>query len=196
MRDVVVASGNRGKLGELAEMLEPLGWHVRSQGDFGVDSPEETGLTFVENALIKARHAARETGRAALADDSGIVVEALAGQPGIYSSRFAGEAATDQDNVTKLLAEMAEVPDEERGAFFYCALVLMDHAADPCPVIAEGRWQGRIALRPSGGGGFGYDPVFLVPGEDRTAAELEPAEKARLSHRGRAMAGLRQRLGA
>ncbi|MFB6260562.1 MAG: RdgB/HAM1 family non-canonical purine NTP pyrophosphatase, partial [Thiohalorhabdaceae bacterium] len=183
MRDVVVASGNQGKLSELAKMLEPLGWRVRSQGDLGVASPEETGLTFIENAMIKARHAAQETGHPALADDSGIVVEALAGRPGIHSSRFAGETATDGANVAKLLADMADVAEADRGAFFYCALVLMGHAADPCPVIAEGRWHGRIAQEPSGSGGFGYDPVFLPAGENRTAAELEAAEKARLSHR-------------
>jgi XTP/dITP diphosphohydrolase len=196
MKEIVVATGNAGKLHELNELLEPLGWHARAQTELGVEGPEETGLTFVENALLKARHASAETGLPALADDSGLAVEALDGQPGIYSSRYAGPEASDSDNVAKLLAALADTPDAERGAFFYCALVLLEHAADPCPVIAEGRWNGRIAREPAGSGGFGYDPVFMVPGWDCTAAELPKAEKARLSHRGQAMAALRRRLEA
>jgi XTP/dITP diphosphohydrolase len=196
MQDVVVATGNRGKLGELEAMLEPLGWQVRGQGELGIEGPEETGLTFVENALLKARHAAEASGRAALADDSGLVVPALGGRPGIYASRFAGADAADADNVAKLLSELDGVPEAERGAFFYCALVLLRHPADPCPVIAEGRWHGTIATAPAGDGGFGYDPVFVVPAQARTAAELDPAAKAELSHRGQAMAELRRRLEA
>lgn len=196
MQEVVVATGNRGKLGELEAMLEPLGWRVRPQGDFAIEGPEETGLTFVENALLKARHAARESGRPALADDSGLAVDALGGRPGIYSSRFAGSEADDAANVAKLLDALAETPESERGAFFYSAVVLLAHAEDPCPIIAEGRWHGRIATSPAGGGGFGYDPVFVVPEHGCTAAELAAEEKARLSHRGRAMAALRHRLEA
>jgi XTP/dITP diphosphohydrolase len=196
MREVVVATGNRGKLGELEGMLEPLGWHVRPQGELGVEGPEETGLTFVENALLKARHAARESGRPALADDSGLAVAALGGRPGIYSSRFAGTDASDEANLAKLLEELTGVPEAERGAFFYCAVVLLAHADDPCPVIAEGRWHGTIAGAPAGSGGFGYDPVFRVPERGCTAAELSPEAKAGLSHRGRAMAELRRRLEA
>jgi XTP/dITP diphosphohydrolase len=194
MREVVVATGNRGKLGELEAMLEPLGWRVRPQGDFAIEGPEETGLTFVENALLKARHAARESERPALADDSGIAVDALGGRPGIHSSRFAGPDADDSANVAKLLDALADTPEAERGAFFYCAVVLLSHAEDPCPIIAEGRWHGRIAREPAGAGGFGYDPVFVVPEHGCTAAELAPEDKARLSHRGRAMAELRRRL--
>ncbi|MFP4561413.1 MAG: RdgB/HAM1 family non-canonical purine NTP pyrophosphatase [Thiohalorhabdus sp.] len=194
MQEVVVATGNAGKLRELNELLEPLGWRVRAQGDFGVEGAEETGLTFVENALLKARHAARATGLSALADDSGLVVEALGGAPGIYSSRYAGAGATDADNLQKLLDALGDTPEERRGAFFHCALVLLHGAEDPCPIIAEGRWPGRIAREPAGAGGFGYDPVFLVPERGVTAAELEPAEKSRLSHRGRAMQALRRRL--
>jgi len=196
MQEVVVATGNRGKLGELEAMLEPLGWHVRAQGELGIDGPEETGLTFVENALLKARHAAGASGRAALADDSGLVVPALDGRPGIYSSRFAGAGAADADNVARLLEELDGVPESERGAFFYCVLVLLRHADDPCPLIAEGRWDGTIATAPAGDGGFGYDPVFVVPERGCTAAALSPADKAALSHRGQAMAALRRRLEA
>jgi XTP/dITP diphosphohydrolase len=194
MQEVVVATGNRGKLGELEAMLAPLGWRVRPQGDFAIEGPEETGLTFVENALLKARHAAREAGRPALADDSGLAVDALGGRPGIYSSRFAGPEADDRANVARLLEEMAGVPEAERGAFFYCAVVLLDHAEDPCPIIAEGRWHGHIATAPAGDGGFGYDPVFRVPERGCTAAQMRPETKAELSHRGRAMAELRRRL--
>ncbi|KPV39102.1 nucleoside-triphosphate diphosphatase [Thiohalorhabdus denitrificans] len=194
MQEVVVATGNAGKLRELNELLEPLGWRVRPQGDFGVEGAEETGLTFVENAILKARHAARATGLPALADDSGLAVAALGGAPGIYSSRYAGADATDADNLDKLLDALADTPEERREAFFHCSLVLLRGAEDPCPVIAEGRWPGRIAQAPAGAGGFGYDPVFFVPERGVTAAELDPAEKSRLSHRGRAMQALRRRL--
>ncbi|MFA9460490.1 RdgB/HAM1 family non-canonical purine NTP pyrophosphatase [Thiohalorhabdus methylotrophus] len=194
MQEVVVATGNAGKLGELNELLAPLGWRARPQGDFGVEGPEETGLTFVENALLKARHAARETGLPALADDSGLAVAALDGAPGIYSSRYAGAGASDADNLDMLLTTLGDTPEEARNAFFYCTLVLLHGAEDPCPLIAEGRWPGRITREPAGAGGFGYDPVFLVPERGVTAAQLDPEEKSRLSHRGRAMQALRERL--
>lgn len=194
MRETVLASGNPGKLSELSAMLEPLGWHLRSQADFGIAGAEETGLSFVENAILKARHTAEATGRPALADDSGIVVSALDGRPGIYSSRYAGAEASDPEMRQKVLDEMAAVPDGEREALFFCALVLLEHATDPCPIIAEGRWHGAIAHQAIGSYGFGYDPIFWVPERRCTAAELPPEEKGKLSHRGRALRELRRRL--
>ncbi len=164
------------------------------QSAFGVPEAEETGLTFVENAILKARNAALYTGLPALADDSGLAVDALGGAPGIYSARYAGFGAGDRANIDKLLAELAGVPAERRTARFVCALALLHHPADPTPLICQGSWEGIILTEPRGVGGFGYDPVFFVPGENRTAAELEPAVKNRLSHRGRALAQLAQLL--
>lgn len=190
MQTVVLASGNRGKLAEIRALLAPFGIDVRAQSEFGVPEAEETGLTFVENALIKARNAARHCGLPAIGDDSGLEVDALQGAPGIYSSRYAGAAATDRDNCRKLLADLRAVAADDRGARFRCVLVLLKSAADPAPVISEGTWEGRILPVPRGTGGFGYDPVFYVPSHDCAAAELSAADKNRLSHRGQALRGL------
>ncbi|HET7306797.1 MAG TPA: XTP/dITP diphosphatase [Gammaproteobacteria bacterium] len=184
---LVLATGNRGKL---AEIREVLGVDVVPQSDFDIESAEETGLTFVENAILKARHAAKASGLPALADDSGLEVEALQGAPGIYSARYSGPDATDQANVAKLLDALRDRPEAERGARFRCVLVLMRHGADPSPLIFEGTWDGRIAMQPMGDNGFGYDPVFFVPELGKTAAQLAAQEKNRLSHRGQALAAL------
>jgi XTP/dITP diphosphohydrolase len=187
---LVLASGNAGKLRELEAMLEPLGWRVRPQGDWRIDEAVEDGLSFVENALIKARHAARCTGLPALGDDSGLVVDALGGKPGIFSSRFAGETADDEANNRKLLQELAGVQVDARGAHFYCAMALMRHANDPAPLLATGTWRGRILDAPSGTGGFGYDPLFWVPEQGCSSAQLPAILKNRLSHRGQALAAM------
>lgn len=187
---VVLASSNPGKLAELRALLEPAGMHVVSQDAFGVEPPEETGLTFVENALIKARAACAATGLPALADDSGVVVDALGGAPGIRSARFAGDGASDADNLARLLDALAGVEPPDRGAAFVCALVYLRHAHDPCPIVCEGVWRGRILDAPRGDGGFGYDPVFFVETLGRTAAELSRVEKNAVSHRGQALAQL------
>ena len=191
---LVTASGNPGKLRELQAMLQPLGWSVRPQGDWSLDEAVENGLTFIENALIKARHAARSTGLPALGDDSGLVVDALDGQPGIYSSRYAGECADDQANNRKLLQALADTEEAARGAHFYCAMALMRHAEDPAPLLATGKWTGRILEAPVGAGGFGYDPLFRVAGEGCSAAQLPASIKNRLSHRGQALAALLKQL--
>ena len=183
---LVVASGNAGKLREISDILSPLGWTVRPQGDWGIPEAVEDGLSFIENALIKARHASRLTGHAALADDSGLSVDALDGAPGIYSARYADDEG-DEANNRKLLEALRNVPDERRGAHFYCAMALVRHEKDPAPLVAIGRWDGKIAHRPSGGGGFGYDPLFLIDGRDCTSAELLAEDKNRLSHRGQAL---------
>lgn len=193
---VVVATGNPGKLAELRDLLGDGGLELVAQTDLGIDDAEETGSTFIENALIKARHAARASGLPALADDSGLLVEALAGGPGLHTARYAGPMATAADNIAKLLEALAGIPDERRGARFYACLVLLRHADDPLPLIAEGQWCGRILHAPRGVGGFGYDPVFFDPGQGVSAAELDEAVKNRLSHRGRAVAALRERLAA
>jgi len=193
-RELVLASGNSGKLRELSEMLGNAGWTVRSQNDWGIPDAVEDGLTFVENALIKARHAARHTGLPALGDDSGLVVDALDGAPGIRSARYAGEPCDSAANIQKLLRAMEQVPDGRRTAHFYCALALVRHADDPAPLVATGSWHGLIASSPQGSGGFGYDPVFRVSGRNCTAAQLDPAVKNRLSHRGRALASLLDQL--
>ena len=190
--ELVLASNNKGKLAELQAMLGDS-ITVRPQSDFTDIEAEETGLTFVENALIKARHAARISGLPALADDSGLAVDALGGAPGIYSARYAGGGG-DAANNAKLLEALKDVPDAERGAQFICALALLRHADDPIPVICEGAWQGRILHAPSGEHGFGYDPLFWVPERDCSSAELSPQEKNQLSHRARAMALLKTRL--
>ncbi len=187
---VVLASGNRGKLREINQIIKDLGMRALPQSDFAVSDAEETGLSFVENAILKARHAARATGLPAIADDSGLEVDALNGAPGIYSARFAGPGATDADNVQKLLASLQDVADSERTARFQCLMVFMRHAEDPTPLICQGTWEGRILRQPRGENGFGYDPVFFVPGEQCAAAELAPEVKNRLSHRGQALARL------
>ncbi|MGE0386792.1 MAG: RdgB/HAM1 family non-canonical purine NTP pyrophosphatase [Gammaproteobacteria bacterium] len=191
---VVLASGNAGKLRELAVLLEPLGVEILPQSAFGIEDADENGLSFVENALIKARHASAATGLPAIADDSGIEVDALEGAPGIHSARYAGPRATDRENLDKLLAAVAGVPDARRGARFVCLMVFLRHGADPRPVIAEGVWEGRLLRAPQGSGGFGYDPIFHVPTHGCASAELAPEEKNRLSHRGQAARALAQAL--
>ena len=185
--DIVLATGNKGKIRELNELLAGLDYSVRSQAEFDVAEVPETGTTFVENAIIKARNAARHTGLPAIADDSGLEVDALGGAPGIYSARFAGENASDADNSAKLLADLADTPDEQRSARFQCVLVYMRHADDPTPVICQGTWEGRITREPQGENGFGYDPVFWVPEHGCTAAQLPAEVKNQLSHRGQAL---------
>jgi XTP/dITP diphosphohydrolase len=182
---LVLASGNRGKLSELRAMLEPFAIVLTAQADLGIEDVPETGLTFVENALVKARHAAACSGLGALADDSGLVVPALAGEPGIYSARYAGQPRDDAANNARLIAELGCCSD--RSAHYYCALVLLRHATDPAPVIATARWFGSIVDEPRGTHGFGYDPHFLVRGWSQTAAELDSITKNRLSHRGQAV---------
>jgi XTP/dITP diphosphohydrolase len=191
---VVLASGNAGKLRELTAMLEPLGWQVRPQSAWGVPEAVEDGLSFIENALIKARHAAHHTGLPALGDDSGLVVDALDGAPGIYSARYAGPGAGDAANNRKLLEALDGVSAGQRTAHFYCAIAMVRHAADPAPLVAIGRWDGRILDAPTGSGGFGYDPLFQVETHDCSSAELPPGVKNRISHRGRALATLVQQL--
>ncbi|TFH87562.1 RdgB/HAM1 family non-canonical purine NTP pyrophosphatase [Billgrantia azerbaijanica] len=187
---LVLASGNAGKLREFHQLLLPLGVAIRPQADFGVGDVEETGLTFVENALLKAREASRISGLPALADDSGLAVDALHGQPGIYSARYAGEPKSDTRNNAKLLEAMAEVPAGARTARYWCVLVLLRHAEDPVPLIVQRCWEGEVLTEPRGAGGFGYDPLFWLPDQGRTAAELSADEKNRLSHRGRALQAL------
>ena len=191
---VVLASSNPGKLAELSALLEPAGLRVVSQDAFGIEPLEETALTFVENALIKARAACAATGLPALADDSGVVVDALEGAPGVHSARYAGGGASDADNVAKLLEALEGVAPPERGAAFVCAIVYLRHARDPCPIVCEGIWEGRILDAPRGAGGFGYDPVFFIQTLGRSAAELSRAEKNAVSHRGQALAQLLDRL--
>jgi XTP/dITP diphosphohydrolase len=190
MRKIVLATGNLGKVRELKAVLANFDLDIMPQSAFNVPEAEETGLTFVENALLKARNAASHTGLPALADDSGLVVDALGGAPGIYSARYAGPGAGDRANIDKLLAKLRDVAAERRTARFVCALALLHHPADPTPLICQGSWEGIILTEPHGEGGFGYDPIFFVPTENRTAAELEPAIKNRLSHRGQALAQL------
>lgn len=191
---LVVASGNRGKLVEFRQLLGAVGIEPVGQGELGVDDIEETASTFVENALLKARHAARVTGLAALADDSGLCVDALGGAPGLYSARYAGPGVDPAANIDKLLAELQDLPESQRCARFYCVVVLLRHPEDPQPLIAEGEWHGRILHAPRGTGGFGYDPVFFCPQQGLSAAELAPEVKNRISHRGRALEQLRERL--
>lgn len=191
---LVLASGNAGKLTELRELLGNAGFDLHAQSEFGVEDAEETGLTFVENAILKARHAARATGLPALGDDSGICVDALDGAPGLYSARYAGIHGDAQANIDKLLQALAEVEDDRRTARFYCVLALLRHADDPQPLIAEGVWEGSILHARRGDGGFGYDPVFFDPERGASAAELEPSLKNDISHRGQALARLRHRL--
>lgn len=194
MEKVVLATGNKKKVEELNALLADLNYAVVPQSEFNVESVPETGTTFVENAIIKARHAARITGLPAIADDSGIEVDALLGRPGVYSARYAGEDASDQDNLEKLLEEMNGVPPVLRTARYWCVLVYMRHADDPTPIICQASWEGSLATEPNGENGFGYDPIFNVPDLDCTAAELEPATKNRLSHRGKALAQLAKAL--
>lgn len=195
MKRVVLASANAGKLGELNALLAPHGMDVVPQSDFEISSIEEIGESFVENAVIKARHAARLSGFAAIADDSGLMVDALDGAPGIYSARYAGVGASDSENIQLLLDNMRDIPESHRGARFVSLVVYMDHPQDACPLVCEGIWPGRIIYAPRGEGGFGYDPVFYVEDCGCTSAELEPAHKNTVSHRARAMQVLLARLG-
>jgi XTP/dITP diphosphohydrolase len=180
----VIATGNRGKLAEFQRLLAPHSVAPIGQHELGVEGPPETGLTFVENALLKARHACRETALPAIADDSGLCVAALDGRPGLRSARFAGEHATDEANVSLLLEQLRDVPDAARAAWFVCVIVALRHAEDPDPIIATGHWHGRVAAAPRGAHGFGYDPIFEIPALEKTAAELDPDAKAARSHRG------------
>jgi XTP/dITP diphosphohydrolase len=187
---LVLATGNAGKLREMREILAPWRVDVRALSEFTADSAEETGLTFVENALLKARFAARVSGLPAIADDSGLEVDALHGAPGIYSARFAGPAADDASNNALLLRELAAVEAAGRTARYRCAMAFLRWPEDPAPVIAQAAWEGRIGHSARGTGGFGYDPLFFVDDGARTAAELDPAEKNQRSHRGQALHGL------
>ena len=195
-RILVAATGNAGKLAELRRMLDGLGWEVAAQSAFGVEPPPEDGLTFVENAIVKARHAAEHTGRPALADDSGLIVDALAGAPGIRSARFAGGRASDSANNEKLLRALAKAPEAARTARFHCAVVFLRAPRDPVPLIAQAAWEGRVLGAARGSGGFGYDPLFFDPAAGCTAAELPPERKDALSHRGQALRALRTALAA
>ncbi len=184
---VVLASNNAGKVREINQLLQDQQIQVIPQREFQIEDIEETGLSFVENAILKARHAAKESGLAAIADDSGLEVDALKGAPGIYSARYAGPGCNDQDNNNKLLESLRDVPEDERSARFQCLMVYMRHADDPTPIICQGTWEGRIVLQPQGDNGFGYDPLFFVPQENCTSAQLSPEIKNRLSHRGQAL---------
>lgn len=184
---VVLASGNPGKLREFSELLSGRGWSLARQSDFGIEAPPETGSTFLENALIKARNAARLSGLPAIADDSGIEVDALGGAPGVYSARFAGEGASDAANLDKLLAALAGMPDSKRGARYRCVIVYVRDAEDAQPLVGEGTWEGRIIDARRGTNGFGYDPSFVPSGETLTVAELSAEAKHALSHRGQAL---------
>jgi XTP/dITP diphosphohydrolase len=195
MQKIVLASSNQGKLREIQQVLAHLDMQLLPQSEFDVEDADETGLTFVENAIIKARHAAAISGLPALADDSGLEVDALQGRPGIYSSRFAGDKATDGDNIQKLLSDMEGIESPQRSARFRCVLVYLRHAEDPSPIIAEGSWEGFILEEQRGHNGFGYDPVFYIPEHQRTAAELEAEIKNQHSHRARALVQLVERMG-
>lgn len=191
---IILASGNAGKLREFQQLLADCGFDVIPQSAYQIDNADETGLTFVENAIIKARHACQHTGLPAIADDSGLEVDALNGRPGIYSARYAGAQASDSANNTKLLQELNDVMEGQRTARYHCVLAFMRHTEDPTPILCHGVWDGRILSTPRGEGGFGYDPLFFVPTHNCAAAELDKAEKNRISHRGIAMAQLLAKL--
>ncbi|HEY9132356.1 MAG TPA: RdgB/HAM1 family non-canonical purine NTP pyrophosphatase [Dyella sp.] len=194
MSRIVLASSNPGKLKEFGALLADSGLDIVTQGSLGIEDADETGLTFVENALLKARHAAQHSGLPALADDSGLCVDHLNGAPGLYSARYSGTHGDASANNAKLLNAMDGVPTERRGAFFIGVLVLLRHPEDPAPLIAEGRWYGRILTEARGTGGFGYNPVFLPDGYEQSVAEMEEAQKNRLSHRGQALSLLREQI--
>ena len=191
-KKVVLASHNEGKLQEMLRLLSPLGMTLHLQTEFGVSDIEETGLTFIENAILKARHASELTGLTAIADDSGLCVDALDGAPGIFSARFAGHARSSHENNQKLIKALAG--NLNRRAFFSCTIVYLKHARDPSPIIGQGHWEGSITDVAQGKNGFGYDPYFFVPGQDKTAAQLSSFDKDRLSHRGQAVRQLMQAL--
>ena len=194
MSRIVIASSNPGKLAEFNDLLADSERSFVAQSAYDVEDAEETGLSFVENALLKARHASRISGLPALADDSGLCVDHLRGAPGLYSARYAGSHGDNAANNAKLLRELDGLPAEQRGAFFICVLVLLQHANDPAPLIAEARWHGHILSEGRGTGGFGYNPVFLPDGYEQSVAEMDDALKNRLSHRGQALALLHERL--
>lgn len=194
MQKIVLATGNQGKVKEMADVLATFGFEVIAQTDLGIESPEETGLTFVENALLKARYAAEKSGLPAIADDSGLVVNTLNGAPGLYSARYAGEEGNDAKNRQKLLAELADVPKEKRQAKFVSCIVLLQHPTDPSPIIAEGECHGVIGFEEKGENGFGYDSLFFSPEQGCTFAELETTEKKKISHRARALQKLKAKL--
>ena len=190
MQKIVLASNNKGKVREFGQMLSTINFEVIPQATFNINDADETGLTFVENAIIKARHASAIAGLPAIADDSGLEVDALNGAPGIYSARYSGEGATDEKNLLKLLEALKDVPEEKRTARFQCLLVYMRHAEDPTPLICQGSWNGTIITEPQGDNGFGYDPVFYVPEYNCTSAQLGSEQKNKLSHRGIALKAL------
>lgn len=192
MNNIILASTNQGKLREIQHAFSSLSLNLILQNEANISEVPETGLTFIENAIIKARHASKMADLPAIADDSGLVVASLDGQPGIYSARFAGSAATDQENIDKLLYLMRDVPDEQRRAHFYSVMVLMRNSVDPEPIIATGIWHGKILFAPQGKKGFGYDPIFYVPTHLCSAAELELEEKNKISHRGNALNQLKK----
>ena len=192
MQKIVLASNNKGKVREFGEMLSTLNMEVVPQASFNIEDADETGLTFVENAIIKARHASAIAGLPAIADDSGLEVDFLKGAPGIYSARYSGEGATDEKNLLKLLEALKDVPEEKRTARFQCVLVYMQHENDPTPLICQGTWEGVILTEPQGENGFGYDPIFYVPTHKCSSAQLSAEEKNKLSHRGQALKKLRE----
>jgi XTP/dITP diphosphohydrolase len=194
MNKVVLATGNPGKLREMRAILQAMPLEVLPQSEFNCPDAIEDGLSFVENAIKKARHACAFTGLPAIADDSGLEVDALQGAPGIYSARYAGEGASDERNLQKLLLELKEVPQEKRGARFRCVIVYMRHERDPSPLICEGSWEGQIADDKQGGNGFGYDPIFYVPALDCSSAQLSAVQKNAISHRGQALRALAEKL--
>jgi XTP/dITP diphosphohydrolase len=194
MRRVVLATGNPGKLKEMREILAGHGLEVVAQSDLGIAPPVEDGDTFIANALLKARHAAAISGLPAIADDSGLEVDALEGRPGLHTARYAGPNADERANNDKLLSELADIPAARRGARYRCAMVFLRNAADPAPIVAEAFWEGRIGFERRGSGGFGYDPLFIVAGGSHTAAEMPAVEKNRVSHRGQALSALAARM--
>lgn len=194
MQKIVLASGNRGKVREINQILAGSGFEVIPQTELGVEEVEETGLTFVENSIIKARAAAEQTGLPAIADDSGLEVDFLKGAPGIYSARYAGPGASDQENIDKLLVALDGVAEQERTARFQCVMVFMRHGTDPTPIICQGSWEGSITTAPRGDNGFGYDPIFWVAEHQCSSAELTPEQKNRMSHRGKALVQLKAAL--
>lgn len=194
MRTIVIASNNQGKIKEITAVLAPLNFKIKSLSDFHLPTVAETGLTFIENALIKARHAAQHTGLPALADDSGLAVASLQGRPGIHSARYGGTDATSSQRIHKLLEELNGFPLEQREAYFYCVMVFLKNPLDPAPIISEGRWEGSILFSPQGTQGFGYDPIFYVPTHHCSAAELPLNEKNKISHRGLALQKLQEKV--
>ncbi len=195
-KQIVIASGNPGKIREFRQLFANSSFNIIPQSDFDVPDIEETGLSFMENALLKARNASRHTLRPAIADDSGIIVDALNGDPGVYSARYAGKGASDQENVQKLIDNVKTLPDDKRGAYFICVIIYVRYAEDPVPLITQGTWEGIAITEPKGTNGFGYDPIFYLPAHGCTSAELEPETKDRLSHRGQALRALIDNLSA